>query len=212
METSIRQLSAPSRRLEAIPLLPSAGQNSIIKVNTGRFPGRNLRTAAKISTGTGPTDIIHHIASKTDGLRGPTSAPLPKNMPCGPFASRAPSTSGVHRTAASARERFTRARPISGRITRAAPAVHVDVRHVLGLEDAPAHCPATEGAQGRSWRVRACKRCVRSGWQHTCSRCMPTWISAPHAGRGSSDPLQPFWSCPRLTCGDGDPTEEEMGS
>ena len=32
------------------------------------------------------------------------------------------------------------------------------------------------------------------------------------AGRGSSDPLQPCWSCPRLTCGDGDPTEEEMGS
>jgi hypothetical protein len=54
-----------------------------------------------------------------------------------------------------------------------------------------------------------CVRCVR---QHTCSRCMPTWISAPQVGRGSCDPLQPFWSCPRLTCGDGDPTEEELGS
>jgi hypothetical protein len=59
---------------------------------------------------------------------------------------------------------------------------------------------------------RACERCVLGVRQRTCSRCMPTWISAPRAGRGSSDPLQPFWSCPRLTCGDGDPMEEEMGS
>ena len=66
-------------------------------------------------------------------------------------------------------------------------------------------------ARGRSESERA-RRCVRSGRQHTCSRCMPTWISAPRACRGSRDPLQPFWSCPRLTCGDGDPTEEEMGS
>ena len=38
----------------------------------------------KFSTGTGPTDIIHDIASKRDGLRGPIRAPLPENMPRAP--------------------------------------------------------------------------------------------------------------------------------
>ena len=119
-----------------------------------------------------------------------------------------------HRAGASPRARFTRAPPTCGRITRADRAAHADMRHVLGLEDAPAHCPATGGAQGqhRAGAIGVRQKCVRCVRQHTCYRCMPTWISAPHAGRGSSDPLQPFWSCPRLTCGDGDPTEEEMGS
>eukprot|EP00966_Prymnesium_polylepis_P074523 1729763-Prymnesium_polylepis.1 len=59
---------------------------------------------------------------------------------------------------------------------------------------------------------RECERCGRGGRQHTFSRCMPRWISTERAGRGSSDPLQPFWPCLRLTCGDGDLTEAEMGS
>ena len=75
-------------------------------------------------------------------------------------------------------------------------------------------CSACRGAQGqhRAGAIGVRQKCVRCVRQHTCYRCMPTWISAPHAGRGSSDPLQPFWSCPRLTCGDGDPTDEELGS
>ena len=167
-----------------------------------------LLSVTEISMGTGPIGIIHDIASKRDGLRGPTRAPLPKKCPAAPLrhTRRAPLE---HRTAASVRELFTRARPIRGRITRTAPVVHVDVRHVLGLEDVPAHCPATGGAQGqhRAGAIGVRRKWVRGGRQHTCSRCMPTWISAALAGRGSSDPLQPFWSCPRLTCGDGDPTE-----
>ena len=47
---------------------------------------------------------------------------------------------------------------------------------------------------------------------HTFSRCRPTWISAPRAGRGSNDQLQPVWSCLGLTCGNGDLAEAEMGS
>jgi hypothetical protein len=119
-----------------------------------------------------------------------------------------------HRAGANPRARFTRAPPTCGRITRADRAAHADMRHVLGLEGAPAHCPATGGAQGqhRACAVGVRQKCVRCVRQHTCSRCMPTWISAPQVGRGSCDPLQPFWSCPRLTCGDGDPTEEELGS
>ena len=50
----------------------------------------------KVSTGTGPIDIIHHIASKRDGLHGPASAPLIENMPRGAMR-------------ASPQERFTRA-------------------------------------------------------------------------------------------------------
>mgnify|MGYP006120376717 CR=1 FL=1 len=63
---------------------------------TGRCPGRNFTyTVTEISTGTGPIDIIHDIASKRDGLRGPIRAPLPENMPRGPLAPCAPSTSGT---------------------------------------------------------------------------------------------------------------------
>ena len=54
-----------------------------------------------------------------------------------------------HRAGASPRARFTRAPPTRGRIIRADRAVHADMRHVLGLEDAPAHCPATGGAAGQ---------------------------------------------------------------
>ena len=59
------------------------------------------------------------------------------------------------RAGASARASFTRAPPTRGLITRAAPALHVDVRHVLGIEDAPAHCPATGGEQGSGCQNRA---------------------------------------------------------
>ena len=52
----------------------------------------------------------------------------------------------------------------------------------------------------------------RGGRQHTFSRFRPTWISAPRAGRGSNDQLQPVWSCLGLTCGNGDLAEAEMGS
>ena len=75
---------------------------------TRRCPGRFLPTVTEISTGTGPTNIIHNIASKQDGLRAPQSAPLPENMPRGPLAPCAPSTSG----APSGRER---ARALHGR-------------------------------------------------------------------------------------------------
>jgi hypothetical protein len=54
-----------------------------------------------------------------------------------------------HTASASARERFTRAPPAHGRIIRAARAAHVGMRHVVGLQDAPAHCPATGGAAGQ---------------------------------------------------------------
>ena len=71
----------------------------------------------------------------------------PKTCPAAPLrhARRAPLE---HTAGASARERFTRAPPARGRITRAARAAHVGMRHVVGLQDAPAHCPATGGAAG----------------------------------------------------------------
>jgi hypothetical protein len=85
---------------------------------------------------------MHHIASKQDGLSVPIRAPLPENMPRG--AMRASPAGTLH-----ARARFTRAPATRGRITREGRAVHADMRNVLGLEDAPAHWPATGGAQGQ---------------------------------------------------------------
>ena len=80
-----------------------------------------------------------------------------------------------------------------------------------GLADAPLrNICAARGCGLR--RVRVCERCVRGGRQHTYSRCMPTRMSAPRAGRGSSDPLQLVWSCLGLTCDNGDLTQPEMAS
>ena len=94
----------------------------------------------------------------------------PKTCPAAPWrhARRAP----LERTAgASARERFTRAPPARGRITRAARAAHVGMRHVVGLQDAPAHCPATGGGQQVSI-AQALSACDKKAtvWPHA-ARC-----------------------------------------
>ena len=51
-----------------------------------------------------------------------------------------------------------------GRITRAARAAHVGMRHVVGLQNAPAHCPATGGVAGQHRKgaigVRQAGHCV----------------------------------------------------
>ena len=63
----------------------------------------------KISTGTGPIDIIHDIASKQDGLSGPIRAPLPENI-C-PAAMRAEHLWDAERARARASASRARARP-----------------------------------------------------------------------------------------------------
>jgi hypothetical protein len=180
VETSVRRLSASSRHPEAIPLLPSAptgyDRDRYLHVIHGGVRTDNLRTGTGLLTHTPLIDIRQHGPSNAACRIDLRRAQQAENMPRGTSAPRAEHLWMEHRAGASTRARFTRAPPTRGRITRAAPAVHVDVRHVLGLEDAPAHCPATGGAQGqhRAGAIGVRQKCVRCVRQHTCSRCMPT--------------------------------------
>ena len=129
-----------------------AGIKRISYLSHGGVRGEFLPTVTEISTGTGPTDIIHNIASKQDGLRAPKSAPLPENMPRGPLAPCAPSTSG----APSGRER---ARALHGR----APDPRAD--HTSG-----SRCPRRCAPCSRTRRCARALSCDRGSTRSASGR------------------------------------------
>ena len=134
-----------------------------------------LRTGTGLLTHTPLIGIRQHAPSNAACSIDLRRAQQAENMPRGTSAPCAPSTSGTQSGREPARPLHARTPDLRVNHTRGSRS-HADMRHVLGLEDAPAHCPATGGAQGqhRAGAIGVRQKCVRCVRQHTCSRCMPT--------------------------------------